>query len=56
MSRDYRVFLEDIVESIQRIREYTNDQSHEEFSRDRKTQDAVIRINFHPSNKLSGKC
>jgi uncharacterized protein with HEPN domain len=43
MSRDYRLYLDDIVEGIQRIREYTVDMDKAGFMADRKTQDAVVR-------------
>lgn len=43
MHRDYRLFLEDIIESIQRIRDYTKGMDEKSFSKDNKTQDAVIR-------------
>ena len=34
MSRDYRLYLDDIIAAIERIREFTGD---------RKSQDAVVR-------------
>ena len=43
MRRDFRLYLDDILESINQIRAYTADQSEETFANDRKTQDAVIR-------------
>ena len=43
MSRDYSVFLEDIIEAIGYIREYTAGYSFEDFTKDRKTRDAVVR-------------
>jgi hypothetical protein len=43
MPRDYRLYLEDILEAIGSIREYTAGMDYEASSRDRKTQDAVIR-------------
>jgi uncharacterized protein with HEPN domain len=43
MSRDYSVFLEDIIEAIGHIREYTAGYSFEDFTKDRKTRDAVVR-------------
>jgi uncharacterized protein with HEPN domain len=43
MPRDHRLYLDDIVEAINRIREYTSDMDEEAFARDRKTQDAVVR-------------
>src|SRR3989344_4974285 len=38
-----RLYLEDILNSIANIEEYTNDISFEDFSGDRKTIDAVVR-------------
>jgi uncharacterized protein with HEPN domain len=43
MSRDFKVYLEDIVEAIQRIREYSLDLSLENLLADRKTLDAIVR-------------
>lgn len=43
MKRDIGVFLEDILESIDRIEEYTKDISEEEFYETVSLQDAVIR-------------
>ena len=43
MPRDSRVYLEDILEAIGAIREYTSGMSRESFGRDRKTVDAVLR-------------
>ncbi len=43
MPRDYRLYLDDILESCRKIRQYTEGMSFEEFERDVKTQDAVIR-------------
>lgn len=43
MKRDIRVFLDDILESIERIKEYTKGISYEEFYNDVKLQDAAVR-------------
>lgn len=43
MPRDYRSYLDDIMEAIGSIREYAAGMDYETFSRDRKTQDAVVR-------------
>ena len=43
MRKDFRLYLDDILESIQQIRTYLADQNEEAFTKDRKTQDAVIR-------------
>ena len=43
MLRDPRLYLDDILEAIDRIREYTLGLEYESFGQDKKTQDAVIR-------------
>jgi len=43
MHRDPRLYLDDILEAIGQIREYTVSMSYDVFTRDRKTQDAVVR-------------
>ena len=43
MSRDYSVYLEDILEAIQKIQQYIEGLSINTFSRDSKTLDAVVR-------------
>ncbi len=43
MPRDYKLQLDDILEAIERIKQYTRDMSEEAFALDHKTQDAVIR-------------
>lgn len=43
MSRDYKVFLEDIQESISKIQAYTANLSFAELKLDNKTLDAVVR-------------
>ena len=43
MHRDYRLYLDDILEAIDRIREYVQGMDDEGFFSDRKTQDAVVR-------------
>ena len=43
MKRDIKVYLQDILESIKLIREYTAGVSEKEFTTDSKLQDAVIR-------------
>lgn len=43
MSRDYRVYLDDIVAAIDKIAEFTKGISQEQFLEDTKTFDAVIR-------------
>jgi len=43
MPRDYKVFLEDILEAIRKVRDYTDGLSLQAFMADAKTFDAVIR-------------
>lgn len=43
MHRDYRLFIDDILEAIAKIREYTADLDYFAFIKDSKTQDAVVR-------------
>ena len=43
MPKDYKVFLEDILEAIRKIRDYTDGLSLQAFKADAKTFDAVIR-------------
>jgi uncharacterized protein with HEPN domain len=43
MKRDYKLYLNDIRESIRQIEEYLHGISEEEFKKDKKLQDAVIR-------------
>lgn len=43
MSRDYRLYLDDILECCDRVQEYTDGFSFDQFSSDPKTIDAVIR-------------
>jgi len=43
MSRDQQVYMEDIVEACQRIRDYCRGMTREQFSKDPKTLDAVVR-------------
>lgn len=56
MAKDYKAYISHIFESIISIEKYTNGMSFEEFEKDQKTIDAVIR-NFEiigeASNKLS---
>lgn len=40
---DFRVYVVDILEAIQRIEEYLRGVTFEEFSKDNKTMDAVVR-------------
>ena len=43
MQRDYRVYLDDILEAVSRIQSYTSGLDHTRFSSDLKTLDAVVR-------------
>jgi len=43
MTRDPLVYVDDILESIARIQEYTSDLTEEEFLKNTEKQDAVIR-------------
>ena len=43
MHRDPRLYLDDILEAVHKIRDYTAGMDFAEFSKDTKTQDAVIR-------------
>ena len=43
MPRDFRLYLDDILEAIHQIRTYVTNQDEAAFAADRKTQDAVIR-------------
>ncbi len=43
MKRDYKLYLNDIRESIERIERYMQNISEESFKKDTKLQDAVVR-------------
>ena len=43
MPKDYRVYLDDILDAIAKIRKYTVGLSKEEFRADERTVDAVVR-------------
>ena len=43
MHRDYRLYLDDMLEAIDRICEYVQGMDEDTFGSDKKTQDAVIR-------------
>lgn len=43
MERDYRDYLQDILDSIKDIENFTTDMNFEGFSQDRKTTNAVVR-------------
>jgi uncharacterized protein with HEPN domain len=54
MSRDHRLYLDDIAEAIRRIREFTHGMDLESFKADIKTQDAVVR-NLEIIGEASGR-
>ena len=54
MYRDYRLYLEDILEAIRKIKEYTDKTDFSTFSKDTKTQDAVVR-NLEIIGEASGR-
>ncbi len=54
MRRDFRLYLDDILDAIHQIRTYMADQDEEAFTTDRKTQDAVIR-NLEIIGEAAGK-
>lgn len=43
MQRDISLYLDDILESIEKIEDYTQGLNEENFSRNTQTQDAVLR-------------
>ncbi len=43
MSRDYSLYLNDILESCEKVRDYLSDFTFEKFCADGKTIDAVVR-------------
>jgi uncharacterized protein with HEPN domain len=43
MPRDYRLYLDDILEAIGNIWEYLKGMDYDSFARDKKTRDAVVR-------------
>jgi uncharacterized protein with HEPN domain len=43
MPRDFRLYVDDILEAIGRVREYTADLDQDDLATDRKTTDAVVR-------------
>ena len=54
MAKDYKAYISHILESIMLIELYTKNISFEEFEKDRKTIDAVIR-NFEIIGEASNK-
>ena len=43
MFRDFQVYIEDIIDAIDKIEEYTGQLTYESFIKDKKTVDAVVR-------------
>jgi len=43
MRRDYRLYLEDIIDAAEAVREYVAGMGKSELARDRRTSDAVVR-------------
>jgi len=43
MKRDYKLFVKDILESIDKIESFVGGMSFEEFMKDEKTKSAVVR-------------
>ena len=43
MNRDYRLYIDDIIEAIEKIEKYVKGLTFDEFARDTKTIDAVTR-------------
>ena len=54
MSRDWRVFVEDIIDAIEKIERYTKNQSLVDFLTNEEKQDAVIR-NLEVVGEAAGK-
>lgn len=54
MSRDYKVYADDILQAIAKIRRYTLDLSFEHFVADEKIVDAVVR-NLEIIGEAAGK-
>ena len=54
MSRDYRLYLDDIIEAVRRIKEFTDNMEFTAFQEDLKTQDAVVR-NLEIIGEASGR-
>jgi uncharacterized protein with HEPN domain len=42
MKRDYRLYIKDILDCIQRIEEFVGDMNFNEFTKDDKTKSAVV--------------
>jgi uncharacterized protein with HEPN domain len=54
MRRDYRLFLDDILAAINKIREYTAGLGYSAFIKDSKTQDADCMCILNKRGSVSG--
>src|SRR3990172_2939115 len=54
MSRDYKVYADDILQAVAKIRRYTAGLSFQAFAADEKTVDAVVR-NLEVIGEAAGK-
>lgn len=52
--RDFRLYLDDILDAVSQIRLYMRGMNKKEFASDRKTQDAVVR-NLEIIGEAAGK-
>ncbi|MHB1660703.1 MAG: HepT-like ribonuclease domain-containing protein [bacterium] len=55
MNRDFRLYLDDIIKYIEKAEKYTNNITYEDFLKDDKTSNAVIRcieVLGEASNKI----
>jgi len=43
VNEEYMDYIEDIIESVEKIKEFTSDMTYEEFLDDKRTVDAVLR-------------
>lgn len=43
MKRDYKLFIKDLLECINKIEDFVNEMSFDEFMKDEKTKSAVVR-------------
>jgi uncharacterized protein with HEPN domain len=43
MSRDWRIYLDDILASCQKVQRYTKGMNQKDFLNDERTYDAVVR-------------
>jgi uncharacterized protein with HEPN domain len=55
MPRDVRLFIDDILDAVAKIQDYTIGMDYDAFIKDPKTQDAVVR-NLEIIGKLPGAC